>query len=116
MKDKYSAVYDYEFEEPVKCVQVEPFSKNLEVYIPKIEIKQKEGIFFNIGSKTVIWFVVQTNLNKTSTRRLEDDFQWLSDTVIKLYPLIAVIMSLLKVPELISVSKDSEENNEKRRK
>ena len=51
---------------------------------------QTEGIFLGLGSKTQLWFVVKTNMEKNPVRRLEDDFEWLSAVVAKLYPINAV--------------------------
>jgi hypothetical protein len=45
-------LYDYEFDEYINCLQVEPFCKDLEVYIPRVDVVQTEGLFLGLGSKT----------------------------------------------------------------
>lgn len=64
------------------------------MFVPQFEVRQTEGIFFSIGSRTEVWFVVQSNASKTPVKRLQEDFQWLSDMMGKLYPLLAVRMGL----------------------
>lgn len=60
--------------------------------MPNVEVIDKAGIFF---TTTEVWFVIKANLNKHSIKRIAEDFQWLSNTVRKLYPLLAVDLSLV---------------------
>jgi hypothetical protein len=87
-------MYDYELEEKMKCLQVEPFAETIEVYVPKVEVVQKEGFIFGLGSKTEIWFVVKSNLEKYPVKRQEEDFEWLSNSIVRLHPLQAVCSTL----------------------
>jgi hypothetical protein len=48
--------------------------ENLEVFVPNFEVKQTEGLFFSIGSRTEIWYIVQTTISKNSVKRLQEDF------------------------------------------
>lgn len=52
---------------------------------------QTEGIFLGLGSKTQLWFVIKTSMEKNPVRRLEEEFVWLSASVAKLNPLQAVV-------------------------
>lgn len=81
----------------------------LEIFVPNFEVRQTEGLFFSIGSRTEVWYVVQSTASKTPVKRLQEDFVWLSDTICRLFPLQAI-------PELIPSAKDSENNYAKRRK
>lgn len=83
-------LYDYEYEAKWKCIHAELLVDPLEVFVPNFEVKQTEGLFFSIGSRTEVWYIVQSSASKTTVRRLNEDFLWLSDTVARLFPLQAV--------------------------
>ena len=66
------------------------------MYLPRVDIVQTEGIFLGLGSKTQIWFVIKTNMDKNPVKRLEEDFEWLSETLGKLHPNLAVKILLFR--------------------
>lgn len=75
-----------------KCIQVDSLLKedNLIVSVPDFEVVESEGIIFNIGAKTEIWFTIVSNIVKGKTKRLAEDFEWLSTTISRIFPIFAV--------------------------
>lgn len=62
--------------------------------VPKFELVESAGLFLGFGSKTEVWYTVKSNIKKSTTvKRLLADFDWLSLTIIRLYPYLAVIFS-----------------------
>ena len=61
--------YDYELEGKWKCIHAEDLLKGAQVFVPNYEVKQKEGVFLSFGSKTEIWYLVQSTAIKGAVKR-----------------------------------------------
>jgi hypothetical protein len=75
--------------------------EGVQVFVPNFEVREIGGVFLSFGSRTEVWYVVQSTASKAPVKRQQEDFQWLSDTLVRLFPLQAV---LLPTPRYRSLS------------
>jgi hypothetical protein len=88
-------LFDYEFKAKCKCTKAENLIVDgLKVEVPSFEAVESAGLFLGFGAKTEIWYTIKSNIKKhTSVKRVLQDFDWFSATLIRLYPYLAVSLS-----------------------
>ena len=85
---KYN-LYDASFRKKVKCQKIEKFlprsGDKFQVMIDKPEIKKSGGIF-GFGGVNKLWFSMRNNVANKEVLRADEDFEWLRNSYLRLYP------------------------------
>ena len=91
-QERYKPLFDYELKGVVQCIETDKVAKvdKLEVHISDMETKEIQGYLFGIGGKTEYYYHIKSNLMKGSVKRLSEDFDWLNNTLLRLYPTLVV--------------------------